>query len=306
MSAVSMQVREHCIACRQPTVRDGRGFACTSCGLSLRTDDEGLLVPIRTLSGAAHSEVSYPESGADAMKSVEDTSFWFRHRNEVLTIVLDRFAGAQSVVWDVGGGNGFQASKLQQCGREVVLLEPGRRGCLNALGRGVTSVVCGTIGALELRAGAVDAMCLLDVIEHLPDPVDVLAECARVLRSDGTLVVTVPAHQALWSDEDDYAEHHRRYTKRLLAKELGAAGLRLEFASYFFQPLVIPILLVRALPHRLSFRRGTKAGADLSDHGNGGWSQRALEVLLEREARALRAGRTLAFGSSIIAVARPV
>jgi SAM-dependent methyltransferase len=304
MSSISMQPRGQCIACRRLTARDGAGISCAACGLSLERDESGLLVPSRSAIADAQREISYPQDGADAMLTVEETSFWFRHRNEVIAVVLERFAPVESVVWDVGGGNGFQANKLQQSGRTVVLLEPGRRACLNALARGVQNVVCGTMSSLHVRDGVLDAACLFDVIEHIEDAVDLLSECRRALRSNGSVIVTVPAYQALWSDEDEYAGHYRRYTVGLLDKQLAAAGLRLEFASYFFQPLVLPIFVLRALPHRLSFKNSKSGAADLSEHGSGGRSQRIVEALLAREARALRAGRTLGFGSSIIAVAR--
>jgi SAM-dependent methyltransferase len=238
------------------------------------------------------------------MASVEDTSFWFSHRNEVIALLLERFAPGRTL-WDVGGGNGFQAARLQQRGRRVVLVEPGLAGCRNAVARGVAHVIRGTLESLHLAPASLDAVSLFDVIEHLPDPVTLLAECRRVLRSSGHLFVTVPAYRALWSDEDEYAQHHRRYHKALLEQHLSLAGFNLELVSYFFQPLVAPIFLVRSLPHRLLPRRRTeRATADLSEHGSGGLSQRVVEALLSRELRALRSGRSLSFGSSLVAVAR--
>jgi SAM-dependent methyltransferase len=306
MSVASTPVTEPCLACARPVRAQGRLLACTACGLSLARGDDGVLVPASPLPrerGPGEPEVSYPESGADAMASVEETSFWFSHRNDVITLLLERFAPA-SALWDVGGGNGFQASRLQR-GRSVVLVEPGAAGCRNAVARRVAKVIRGTIESLGLAAASLDAVSLFDVIEHLPDPVKMLTECRRVLRPSGCLFVTVPAYQALWSHEDEYTQHHRRYDTSLLDEHLKAAGLRLDYISYFFQPLVAPILLFRALPYRLLPRPKDRPTADLSEHGTGGLSQRIVETLLARELRTLRAGRTLAFGSSIIAVARP-
>jgi ubiquinone/menaquinone biosynthesis C-methylase UbiE len=249
-------------------------------------------------------EVSYPEGGADAMLRVEETSFWFAHRNTIIALVLDRFAPGREL-WDVGGGNGFQALRLQQRGRKVVVVEPGDAGCRNAAARGVAAIRHGTLESLALASASLDAVSLFDVVEHLADPVAMLAECRRVLSPAGRVFVTVPAYQALWSDEDELAAHRRRYDTALLEQHLSAAGLKLEWFSYFFQPLVLPILLLRALPYRLRPRRAGRTAPDLSDHGTGGLGQRVVEALLAREARALGDGRTLAFGSSLIAVGRP-
>jgi SAM-dependent methyltransferase len=310
MSLATTPTNEHCLACGKLARAEGGAVACAACGLSLVRGNDGVLSPVATASTLirnarrAEPEVSYPETGADAMASVEDTSFWFAHRNEVVALLLERFAPGRTL-WDIGGGNGFQAMRLQQRGRSVVLVEPGITGCRNAVARRVAHVIHGTIESLGLAAASLDAISLLDVIEHLPDPVQMLAECRRILRPSGRLFVTVPAYQALWSDEDEFAQHHRRYDRALLLEHLRLGGFDVELVSYFFQPLVAPIFLLRSLPHRLSRRRRTENDtADLSEHGTGGLSQRVMEALLSRELRALRHGRSLSFGSSLVAVAR--
>lgn len=265
---------------------------------SLVRDAEGVLT------SADQVAVSYPETGASAMLAVEDTSFWFRHRNEVIALTLDRFApGAE--VWDIGGGNGYQAKALQDRGREVVLVEPGAVGCRNAVRRGVKNVIRGSLESLHLADASLEAITLLDVVEHLPDPVATLAECRRVLRADGHVVLTVPAFEVLWSAEDDYAEHQRRYTVPLLRQHLEAAGLRLEWSTFFFGALLAPIALLRALPYRLRPRRDGALEPNLSEHQPGGVAQKIVDRLLARELDLLRAGRSKSLGSSILAVAVP-
>ncbi|MFO0891880.1 MAG: class I SAM-dependent methyltransferase [Isosphaeraceae bacterium] len=50
--------------------------------------------------------------------------------------------------------------------------------------------------SLPFSNGTVDAVVILDVLEHLDDPAAVLAEVRRVLKRDGTLIVSVP-HKGL-------------------------------------------------------------------------------------------------------------
>jgi SAM-dependent methyltransferase len=53
---------------------------------------------------------------------------------------------------------------------------------------------------LPLQPGRLDGLVASSVLEYVPDPVTVLAECARVLRPGGVLLCTVPnpAHPVRW------------------------------------------------------------------------------------------------------------
>jgi hypothetical protein len=52
------------------------------------------------------TEVSYPDEGNDACFEVEDSSFWFQHRNSVIKRMIRTYAPDESF-FDIGGGNGF-------------------------------------------------------------------------------------------------------------------------------------------------------------------------------------------------------
>jgi SAM-dependent methyltransferase len=54
------------------------------------------------------------------------------------------------------------------------------------------AILWGDAGALPVPDGCADALLLLDVIEHLADPAEAIAEARRTLRPGGTLVLSVP------------------------------------------------------------------------------------------------------------------
>lgn len=85
--------------------------------------------------------ISYPSEGNETCFAVEDGSLWFQHRNSCLVSLIRRLP-PPGTLFDVGGGNGVVASAIQRAGFEVVLVEPGLHGALNARKRGVESVVC--------------------------------------------------------------------------------------------------------------------------------------------------------------------
>ena len=55
---------------------------------------------------------------------------------------------------------------------------------------------------------------MLDVLEHLPDPLPPLRRALALVGDRGVLVATVPAFRSLWTSHDDINEHFERYTKQ--------------------------------------------------------------------------------------------
>src|SRR6185312_10935354 len=53
----------------------------------------------------------------------------------------------------------------------------------------------------------------LDVLEHVPDPVAAIRRAVDLLEADGSILVTLPAHDALWTSHDVLNHHYHRYTK---------------------------------------------------------------------------------------------
>src|SRR5262249_26010525 len=59
-----------------------------------------------------------------------------------------------------------------------------------------------------------DVIFLLDVLEHIPDDVEVIRQIHGSLRPGGYLLVTTPAFPAFWTYNDDMVHHVRRYVRR--------------------------------------------------------------------------------------------
>ena len=68
----------------------------------------------------------------------------------------------------------------------------------------------------------------LDVIEHIDDDRAALASIAARLKPGGKLLMTVPAHQWMWSAHDVANHHQRRYSKRGLRQLIEQSPLRLD------------------------------------------------------------------------------
>jgi SAM-dependent methyltransferase len=201
--------------------------------------------------------VDYPDDGLSALGLDGGTGYWFDHRAHVVDRLLsdDGRRPAARALWDVGAGTGSMTSRLTQAGYEVVAVEPLAEGARAVAQLGVAPVFCAAFDQLQLPSGSLAMVGLFDVIEHLADPRLLMAEVRRVLEPGGRVVVTVPALQSLWSDEDEVAGHHRRYRRSGLDEFMTSCGFDVMRSVYLFAPLVVPAALLRAVPYRLGRRR---------------------------------------------------
>lgn len=201
--------------------------------------------------GVWHTEllgdIHFPNDAHDELFSVEDGSFWFRHRNRVIEQAL-RKAAAPSVLWEIGAGNGCVSHYLQQRGIPTVAVEPLVPGALNARRRGVEAIVCGAFESLRLPPDALPAVGCFDVLEHLEHPEALVTEINRTLRPGGVVIATVPALSWLWSEADTATGHFRRYTRGALNQLFCACGLEPVHSEYFMFAMVLPMLCLRTLP----------------------------------------------------------
>ena len=106
------------------------------------------------------------------------------------------------------------------------------------------------IPIIDQLPSASDAIFMLDVLEHVINPVSIMKELKNAAAPGAKLVVMVPAFQHLWSIWDERMGHKRRYNRSLLEKQIIQAGWRIEESQYFFSGLY-PIALIRQYLIRL-------------------------------------------------------
>ena len=136
-------------------------------------------------------ELSYPQSWYDECYSVEDKSFWFRHRNNCIVKSVKRFSPNCRIL-DVGGGNGFVSLGLANEGIHPILVEPAIQGALNAKKRGLKDIVCSSLDAGLKDKNQIPAIGIFDVLEHIDDDDKFLLRLKDFLTYNGLLYITVP------------------------------------------------------------------------------------------------------------------
>jgi 2-polyprenyl-3-methyl-5-hydroxy-6-metoxy-1,4-benzoquinol methylase len=249
------------------------------------------------------AQISFPETGHERCLEIESDSYWFKHRNNCITVIMRSFPPS-GTIFDIGGGNGYVASSIQAIGLDVVLVEPGIVGARNAKDRGICSVICSTLEDAGFKKNSIPAFGLFDVIEHIEDDGAFLNKLQSLLVSNGKLYLTVPAYNFLWSAEDDYAQHHKRYTITSIESTLHQAGLAVDFATYIFAILPIPIFLFRTLASLLKIKKTIVLDQEKREHKlPAGLIGRVLGKTFDMELNYLRDKRSVPFGGSCLIVA---
>lgn len=252
-------------------------------------------------------DISYPTDGHDECLLIEDKSFWFKHRNNCIISVINKYPPRDDgTIFDIGGGNGFVSLALAASGFRVALVEPGRIGALNAKRRGLHTVICSTVDTAQFKSHSLSAIGLFDVVEHIEDDLSFLKSIKELLKKEGRLYITVPAYSFLWSEEDISAGHFRRYTLERISEVAKQADFEVEFATYIFRFLPIPIALLRALPYRLGLSRTEKKSLEASrDHViQGKFITNFLGFILDSEIKNLIRNKSMRFGGSCVIVAK--
>ncbi|HBA82737.1 MAG TPA: hypothetical protein DCZ95_01465 [Verrucomicrobia bacterium] len=105
---------------------------------------------------------------------------------------IEKIVSAKGRILDVGTASGAFLGMAKQRGWDVMGCEPNRWMADWASRRYGITVVPGILSDMRLPADSFDVVTLWDVLEHTPDPQAVLADCHRILKPGGLLVVNYP------------------------------------------------------------------------------------------------------------------
>jgi len=255
--------------------------------------------------------------------AIEDQHFWFRARNRIIATMVSQITAGLPLgyrVLEVGCGTGNVLRTLEQaCPRGMVVgMDLFAEALQYARRRTSCPLVQGDARALPFNT-QFDLICLFDVLEHLPDDMQVLRELHAMLATGGILLLTVPAHPSLWSYFDEASCHYRRYELVELESKLIRAGYQIEYLTQYMAS-IFPFVWVR--------RRWTALTQGRSTGNAGHMHERAslatlpscarvcgelriipvvndlLALLLAQEARLVARRLPLPIGTSLLAIAR--
>jgi SAM-dependent methyltransferase len=247
---------------------------------------------------AARSGVFDGEQAQTLLGSDQD-HWWFQSKSSIVAGLINRHLPRRSRngwLVDLGAGAGGVTSRLGWCRERTIALDGFTPMVTSGRQRHQFRALVGNLDAVPMAGGTADVVTLLDVIEHQTDPSFALMEARRIVRADGILIVTVPAHQWLWSQADELLGHVKRYDRGLLRSELESCGFEVRECGHVFSWLVPPVWLRRRTAKDSRQQLGLDAGSPAFG--------RVAGVLTEAEQRLTRRV-SLPIGTTVMAVARP-
>src|SRR5271168_5208728 len=94
-------------------------------------------------------------------------------------------------VLDIACGEGYGAAALQKAGAaRVIGVDVSESACRHACSKYGLDARPGTAEKIPLPDSSVDVIVSFETIEHVPNPIGFLDECARILTPGGRLIIS--------------------------------------------------------------------------------------------------------------------
>jgi SAM-dependent methyltransferase len=175
-----------------------------------------------------------PLTGERTVPGVPAENYWFRRHEAAYRFVRSLVRG---VTVEVGCGEGYGTAVVASATDIVVGIDYDRSTTLHAArSYPAPRFVRGNLAALPVADRSADVLISLQVIEHVWDHAQFLAQCRRVLRPAGTLVLSTPNRLTFSPGLDAPVNlfHTHEFTAPELAGLVSGCGFRTSAVSGLF------------------------------------------------------------------------
>src|SRR5262249_33202068 len=231
----------------------------------------------------------YDPEHFQALAAVEENHFWFRARNQVISVLASAAVSGLRPGYfalEIGCGNGNVLRHLETTcrGGTVIGMDLFREGLQLARMRTDSCLLVQGNASQAPFSKTFHLIGMFDVLEHIQDDIGALRDIRSLLDPDGALLLTVPAHASLWSYFDEASRHCRRYEKNELRSRLERTGYKIEYLTEYMTSIYPLVWLGRRWA---AWRRTDQTPHELVSHElqvNAALN-RILTALLFQEAR---------------------
>ena len=165
---------------------------------------------------------------------LEENYWWHVAKRKLVTEILTTEFPSPGLVIEGGIGSARNLLEFSQLGYDVIGFDLMQEAVDHGRSRGLEKVFVHELSQpWPVDSGSAKAVLLLDVMEHMKDPVELLKNAAETLTEDGGIIITVPAYPMLFSDWDRKLGHFCRYTKSKFRLNAEQAGLNVKWVTHW-------------------------------------------------------------------------
>ncbi|MGH3658867.1 MAG: class I SAM-dependent methyltransferase, partial [Micromonosporaceae bacterium] len=147
---------------------------------------------MRAADAATAPPTHLPLTGERTVPGIDIENYWYR-RHEAAYRAAVSWVSDAGLVLEAGVGEGYGADLLAAAGNTVIGVDYDAATVAHLVARyPKVQAVRGNVVELPFPDSAFDAVVSMQVVEHLWDQPRYAAECARVLRPGGVLVISTP------------------------------------------------------------------------------------------------------------------
>ena len=170
----------------------------------------------------------------DELVELEETYWWHVAKRELVLKLLNRYVPSRGLLIEGGVGSCRNLLEFRRQGYDVAGLDVMPEAVDLAHARDLNQVHLQDLAEpWPFDEGSACAVVLLDVLEHMADPVAALRQAHRALAPGGAVIVTVPAYEWLYGEWDRALGHYRRYTAGQLRSQAHEAGFEVQLLTHW-------------------------------------------------------------------------
>jgi len=222
--------------------------------INLFTDSIKMFINILQVRNWHYTSINYSDkylgpNEYEFMFNIELYHWWYVNRKKLILKLLYLTNISSPKILDVGmgtGGNLLEFSKLGQA-FGIDVSEKAIEFCRK---RNIKYICQSPAEKLPFKDKTFDIITCLDVLEHVPEPVETLLELRRVIKDNGKIIITVPTFKILYTQRDEELYHLRHYEIKSLTDDINEAKLKVEKMNYFFLILffvITPVMILSKL-----------------------------------------------------------
>jgi hypothetical protein len=168
--------------------------------------------------------------------------WYYKHKYWFIKTRISDLKSCNSILTDVGAGSALFSKQLKLDGLvgEIYAIDPGYKEDYTEPHSNIHFLRSPTKNQSDIYL-------LTDVLEHIDNDLTFLSDYVKLAQKDSIFIITVPAHQFLWSGHDEYLKHYRRYSISDIELIARSAGLQVLESRYIYSTLFPFAFLQRKL-----------------------------------------------------------